>query len=509
MKKGFYTIGSLLILLIAAFVFVFAGAGFGQQDRSQNVTKMNAFGEEIVYGQNSAFIKAVDSFQRNNEKAISERKNALEQQLLSYGFSKNTKDEEEALSRMVSRQLEQEIYQTVLRQQIIDAASKKAVKDSGWVPSNTEILTALKSDPDFQDNTGKYNATLYNNKVDSEPDFVQEKRDFTNERLYAARYQMDILSARGSDAEAQFINSLNGKNNKRVFKMAKFSYADYPDSEKIAYGKENLEKFIRYDLSVLTFQSYDKASETLSKINNKEMTFEDAIKESENTYGNNGKYANKYNYLITKTLSSDADKNAVFNLKQGEISGVISTEGQYSIFRADSNPEKPDFTNKDLIKTIGNYINSEHFALVEEYFTKKAKAFADDAKDRGFNSACAKAGVKSVDLPAFPLNYMGTSFMETVDSSTDGMAGADGNENLLRTIFALQKNEVSAPVVNGRNILVFQYTKDGADPEKVPEKEAVLYNAARVDSSLIEQNILNSGSVAEDASNFIQSLFKD
>lgn len=505
MKKGFYTIGSLIILLIAAFVFVFAGAGFGQKNNNSNVIKMECFDEEIVYGQNSNFLKAVTNYLAVNEASIKNREKQLEQQLLSYGFTKNTDEEAKNIQQMVSRQLNSEIYQYVLANMIIDSAAKKATKDAGYVPSDTEILSMLKYDPAFQSDS-KFNATLYNNAIDSNPEMIQDKRNTISNELYSLTYWKDFETTVCSDAEIAFINSLNDKNSKRVFNMVSFNYSDYPESEKIAYGKANEDKFISYDYSILTFSDKNKAEETLNKISSKEISFEDAIKDSENIYGMNGKYANKYGYLIEKTISDETERNSVFSLKKGEISGIINTENKYSIFRADSDAKKPDYKAKTFIDAIGNYINAEQFSIIEEYFMNKAASFSEDAAKRGFAAACKKAGLKSTELPAFPLNYMKNRFTETVNESEAAMAGASSNENLLRSIFALKLNEVSKPIVNGRNVLVFQFVKNGKAPENVPEAQVIRNSISIIDKTNIQQQFFSKGNVENDANEFIEKL---
>ena len=50
-----------------------------------------------------------------------------------------------------------------------------------------------------------------------------------------------------SSKEFDFYNTMN-KNN-RGFNMATFDMTKYPNSEKVAYGKNNSEKFVKYDLS--------------------------------------------------------------------------------------------------------------------------------------------------------------------------------------------------------------------------------------------------------------------
>ena len=61
--------------------------------------------------------------------------------------------------------------------------------------------------------------------------------------------------------------------------MAAFSKMDYPIEEKINFGKKNAAKFNKYDLSVITVSDKSEADKVATRLNNSEITFEDAITE--------------------------------------------------------------------------------------------------------------------------------------------------------------------------------------------------------------------------------------
>ena len=72
--------------------------------------------------------------------------------------------------------------------------------------------------------------------------------------------------------------------------MAVFSTKDYPAEEKIKFGKENAAKFNSYDMSVITVDDKATATKVAKRIQNGEITFEDAITEySDKNFSNSFK----------------------------------------------------------------------------------------------------------------------------------------------------------------------------------------------------------------------------
>lgn len=480
MKKSAYTIGSLVILLIAAFIFVlvpiFSGGRTGK--RAPAFGKYD--GVEIRYEQGSDFANSVTQLADNYKNSG----NQLSSQDYYYLFS------------------------NAFNSTLTKIAFTKAVEKSGYIVPENAVNRAMM--PYFTDETGKYSQRVYRN---ADPQRVQDLREAFIETLVVNRYQEDLFGSyetlgkesiygtKTSEAEIKYLQDLN--NEERKFNMVSFDMNNYPDSEKATFGKENADKFKKYDFSVITVSEKATAETVSRRIANNEITFSDAISEySQKSYTNDsGKMNNKYSFQIEGTIKNKDDFSKIQNLKTDEISEPIQTTIGYSIFRADSDAEDADFSDEDTLKIIYNYINSNEASRIEDYFNAQAEKFIASSKNGNFDSASREFNLKKIEIPAFPLNYGNVGAALKLDTSLEGLSGAATNENFLKEAFSLSEGELSKPITNGRNILVLQFTgtensaEEPAAPEALQDEidsyDAVSAQTALLSSPKLENNFNN------------------
>ena len=266
MKRSVYTIGSLIILLIAAFIFVlvpiFAGGkvtnnlpAFGKYD-----------GTEIKYEQNSDFANYVARYAEYYKNQGIEINNSNQVYIFNYAFNTT----------------------------VTQLAYQKAVKKSGYTVPVTAVNRAVR--PYFFDETGKFSQKLYNVALKDRPDDIANLRADFKSTLTTQRYAEDsfggqtvlgkdvLYGLKNNSKEAAFLAEMD--NNQRTLNTVSFNMADYPDSEKAAYGKANPQKFIKYDFSVITVSDKGKAASLAKRIKGNEITFADAVGESQKSYSN-------------------------------------------------------------------------------------------------------------------------------------------------------------------------------------------------------------------------------
>lgn len=470
MKRSVYTVGSLVILLIAAFIFVLVPIFSGGTKRKGLPSLGKYEGTEIKYEEGSDFynyLARYSDYYKNNGIEIN---NSNMYYVFNYAFNST----------------------------VTSIAYTNEVKKSGYIVPETAINRAMM--PYFADETGKYSSKLY--KL-ADPDQVQRLRNAFEKDFVANRFAEDNFGAnsesigeaplyglKSSAAELAFLQNVN--KNQRGFNMAAFDMNNYPNTEKAAYGKNNAEKFVKYDLSVITVSDKTKAESISKKIASGETTFEDAVKNSsQKTYStDSGKLTSKFNYQLAKIIEDENSMNDVISLAKDSVSAPVKTTIGYSIFKCDEVAVQPDFTNEDTLRTVYNYITSNEFSHIENYFTETAAAFKSVAEKKSFDAACKQYNVKKVEVPAFPLNYGNVSIADKLNTSLDGLSGASTNQNFLKTAFSLEKNKVSEPVTLNKNILVLQYTTSKADAsEPVPVEalndELVSFNSQSAQSALL------------------------
>lgn len=484
-KNTAYTIGSLIILLICAFVFVilpvFTGGAGAQQGDTPVFGKYN--GKEIRYEAGSDFQDYVQQYGQMFQQYGQQMDSSTYYYIFNYAFDS-----------------------TVLKFAYTDYVNK-----SGYKVSDAAVKREMI--PYFSDANGKYSDKLYRQAPDSEKLSLQNQiaKSLVAQRYYDDNFGSQTQSFGGqalfgmkeSTSELDFLAAYGNK--KRGFKMAVFPLKDFPTEEKVKFGKANAAKFNLFDMSVITVEDKSTASKVAKRIANGEITFEDAVTEySEKNFSNTeGKLNNKYQYQIENILNDKADLAKISDLSTGSVSDVIQTTIGYSIFKADGNKTTPDFDDESTISSVSSYISNYEATVIEDYFSAKAKDFTTAAMNTSFDAACESLNINNVDVAPFPLNYGSVAISTSVDTSIEGLNGADTNENFLTTAFSLKMNEISSPIVMNNNIVVIQYTTE----ENASETEnAVLSELDNYDSDSSHQFIMNSDKLEN---NFATVYFKN
>ena len=210
-----------------------------------------------------------------------------------------------------------------------------------------------------------------------------------------------------------------------------------------------------------------------------------------------GKLSNNFQYQIENMIENTDDLSSIISVAQGSVSPVIQTKMGYSIFKNNGSVTAPDFDSEDMQRTVSNYISSYESTVIEDYYIAKANTFISAIKDSDFSSAATANGATVNEIEPFPLNYGNVDLLLKLDTSVDGLTGAESNENFLKKAFALKMNEISEPIVLNNNIVVLQYNKDGEIPEDTEVDIDTLLdydnnaaNSELMGSSKLENNFL-------------------
>lgn len=490
MKKGFYSIGSIVILLIAAMIFVIVPALSGTaQNTLPEYGKYN--GKPIKYAEGTEFHDMAVQMVQYME------------QYRGYDFNNEYAD---IYYNMAFNQAFRQIIGT---EALIDLTEK-----SGWVPSEKAIDRVMVGY--FTDESGEYSPAFYKN---TPSDTIRKYRTSIERQLISERAYIDYFGDESESAvklgglkssknEIEFLKEMGS--NLYSFNMAAFDMNTYPDSEKVAFGEKNPELFVKYDVSILTCDNEAKAKEAQKRISSNEITFTDAVTSYSNkTYGDssNGKIAASYKFQLENAFSNQDDLTTIASLAKGSLSQVIKTATGYSVFYVDGTPVQPDFTNGEVIKMVNSYLVSRNKGHIEDYFTSVAKDFATDAS-KNFDSACAKYNVSNVELPAMALNYNNTTMIGRVtQDANSAIANALTNQNFLKTAFALKANEVSSPVVlSGSNSVVVLRCAEITKPDVEMSDALFTKEINTADQSAINESIQTSKKIQDNSQAFMKAF---
>lgn len=485
MKKGvLYSAGSIIILIICLFSFVLPSA-LGNNTNPNKLPDFGKYdGKAIRYEQNSDFANFVTYYA---------------------DMYKNYGMQIDASSHYY-------IFSSAFNSAVIKEAYRSEVEKSGYKVPVKAVNRQLI--PYFLDENGKYSEKLYKQ---ADPAVVADTRASLESSLLANRFFDDVFGATGdifgttalyglkySDAELDFIKDYDLP--KRGFDMVAFAKADYPEAEKINYAKNNIAKFTKYDMSVITCADKSTAEKVVNRIANNEITFVDAVSEySDKNYSNTeGKLNNSYQYQLEMILSNKEDVAKLADLEVGKNSEVIQTTAGYSIFQANAKPVAADLESEEIKTVVSNYIKSYEATLVEDYFTAKATDFTSAAMNTSFEDACATMGVEKMVINPFPLNYASSSIASGIDYTLPGLSAAAENENFLKMAFSLKMNEISSPMVLDDFVVVIKYTNEVTTKDNEESSPTIFTELDTYDESACQNAILKSPKLEN---NFVDVYF--
>ncbi|MCR4953427.1 MAG: peptidyl-prolyl cis-trans isomerase [Treponema sp.] len=471
MKKGIlYTVGSVIILILCFVAFILPSS-LGRGTQSQ----MPVFG-------------------KYNKKQIRYDNKVLQNAVQYYGQMYQYYGME------ITPEIHYNIYKEAFNQAALATAYEDYAEKAGvQIPENA-VNRQLRTY--YQDENGKFSEKLYRQ---ADPSTVKNQRQDIEDSLMRSAFYNDNFGSKEdvfgkdafygtkvSDAEVTFLQNY-GKD-LRAFSLASFDKSNYPEEEKAKYAAANKAKFAKYDMSVITVEDEATANKVLARLNNKELTFTDAVTEySEKNYSNTeGKVNSSYQYQIENNLENKDDLAKLSALANGELSSVIKTRYGYSIFQKDGEIEQADLESDTIKRAVSSYITAYETTMIEDYFTAKAKELISIAKAGDFEKACTETGATFVEVPAFPLNYGNVSVTQTVDTSLAGLSSADKNENFLKTAFSLKENELSEPLVLNNTVAVLKLTAIETHEANEDDIPSINTDIEDYDSSSAESAILSS-----------------
>ena len=449
-KKSATKIGAVIILVISALVFLPFGASavFQSIFNKRTVNSFGSYdGKKIVYEPGSKFHNAVTNMAQMYE-------------------SRGIKLEDNSYRIMYD----------AFNQTMIDMAFTEAVKKSGYVVPESAVdrqLVYRFTDPA----TGQFSQKAYNQTSQAE---ITQLRSNIEASLTYSRFFNDLFGTDGdntfngkalyglktSDAEKQFIASM-GEDTK-AFEAVAFKLADFPQDAVAAYAKDNADKFVKFDLSVITLDSEDEAKGVLKQIEGNEITFDDAASERSQKYysSDEGKIAGSYRYQLENMVEDKDQVSQIEALQKDELSAVIKTEKGYSIFRCDGDKEEADFADDAVLEAVSSYVKSTEKSYVENYFLQQADNFVSQVAVSSFDEACENFQLEKESVAAFPVNFENSRLLPKAPQSGI-LSSLASDASAYQKAFSLKEGEVGSPFVLGNNVVVLHRVS----PESIAEEE--------------------------------------
>jgi len=394
---------------------------------------------------------------------------------------------------------------------VIHTAIINMMKKSGYTVSEKAVNKVVLQLPQFQDN-GRFSIILYNRMSDSARIALWHK---TQEDIAMNIFFSDYFGLLIPESEAKFIANMSSPS--RNFDFVSFNVDDYPDSEYLAYAKDNAKLFDSIQLSKITISSSEReAQKILASIKDGASTFEDAAKaQSKDNYADRGgDMGVKFCYEIDNEISKPEDREAIYSLGKGEMSGVISTNDGWAFFRAEDALVKADFNDYSVMDRVRSYVKSFERGRMEDWAVGQANEFISESKNSGYANAARYRNLVRKNIGPLPLNYGDVDLFTTLESFTDSglsaeeLKGLSQNENFWKKTFTTPINALCEPLVQGSNVFVFIPTEETiADESAIADIASTLktqYLQRTADQSL-QKYFLNYGKMTD---HFDDTYFK-
>ena len=329
-------------------------------------------------------------------------------------------------------------------------------RNSGVDLSSSAVDMAIAQSPEFQVD-GRFSADRFNSMSSIE---MLALRELLQQNRIAEQVYSDFSDRLNySDAEIDFI--LGMASPERRFQFVQFGFDSFPDSEVVAYGEENRQRFSRISISQITIDSSESDAESIrDQAVNRTVSFEDlARNQSKDEFSEDGGERGWVYYWDLEFDFEDVTLvEELFALGEGEISPVYHTGNRWRIYTVNEAPIDPDYTDAEAVNDVRNYLTTFERGLVEDYLRIEGDAFVQNAQTDGFLAAAVTVDQLPQLTEYFPVNYGNLSYFPTVTSSSNAVIAASGayREEFLQQLFALELGEISDPIVVYDYVFVFQ-----------------------------------------------------
>jgi hypothetical protein len=437
----------VLVIVIVAFVFVPALPEFGN----------GGTGDDYVFGY---YGSTPITYLPGNTDTYFGRNLAMFANI--YGFSPDSMYPQDLeTSQIVNMVWRETFYMTLTHEAILDE-----MKNAAYGAPAVQVDREMTKRPEFLEN-GRFSMTRYN-RVDRKTLFSMRKE--TEEEYTEQQYKNVYNGLLVSSGEKKLIGDMSSV--ERIFRMALFPRASYPDGEVAVYGASNPAPFRMVHLSKIVINSSEKeARQILDSILESKTSFEDAARTRSSdvlSKDQGGDLGVRMAYDIYSMVPDEDERTAVLSLKNGEYSEVVKDPEGWAFYRAEADPYNADLSQSDNLGKVRSYMAGQAGGVMEEWLIKRADEFISLSREAGFEQAVEETGIDVKRFGPVNLNYGNLQIFNTLEASDPVFAQAVSNENFWSTAFTIPVNTLSSPFTLGTDVVVLEAVEETvkADTDK-------------------------------------------
>lgn len=422
-------IGSFLILVIVVISFVVVPALSDLERGGTSSINLGTYGNEKI------------EFSFTEEGYFQQQMNRMNQM---YGAQAN------------NAFMQQLIAQQAYDQAVFYHASLDEFNENGLFVTEAELDKAVAERGPYQVN-GRFSRDLYS----STPQLRRlQIRESIKGQLAFEKYAQDMFrNQRRSDKAVEFM--LNMDSNRRNFNYVVFNYNNFPGEQVSKWASDKKDLFAKLSPARITVKTEEEANTVVEKFNAGEAFGElaaqfstDNFKDAEGVMGD----INAYELKEVLKLETTADLIA---LKEADAPKVFEVDGSFIIIKALKDSAEADLENAETIDTIKAYMVTYEKGIIEEYFLAEAEIFQSNVKD--METLAAEKGLEVKETGLFAINYGDEQLLEekiTKTSQDSIFQSVAKNEDFFKTLFTLEQDKVSEPLVLGDNVAVFKLIEE-------------------------------------------------
>lgn len=365
------------------------------------------------------------------------------------------------------------LYQAYYNAVLNLALTQKAEK-VGFYVSDEMVNRGIIESGYYNDENGLFDEALY------EATGVSERTGVYNsvrQQLPTTTVVGDISSVLSSKAEEDFVAAMASEG--RTFEYVAFDSSIYPDDLCIGYANSNPQPFTLITASVVSASTQEEAD----SIKADSALFDSTLAEQEGA-------ARTFCFYELEGLGEE-NANLLFSTAQGELAGPYLNGSSYEVYRIESSPSVPDFSDGEILAKVREYIGQNAPEVVSEWAAQAAQDFYTAAQE-DFDAALGQYGY-GVQSVSFTPAGNGASALLAGFQSTDAYgllySAASADEAYNRSLFTSADYSVLAPQAAGDAYIV---TRTGAMGEDSSQAGFVSTFYDYLSSSLAQSDLQNA-----------------
>lgn len=347
-----------------------------------------------------------------------------------------------------------QIWRAAFNNTVVHMDLRQRAEAAGLQITDSRVHEFLRTSGPYINEQGDFDREIYSSTPASRRQEIQRQ---VRGDLLQQQVTSDLFSSKIPAEEAHFVFSL-GLVEKR-FDYVAFHLEEYPDDLTAAYAQEQQDLFRQIDISRISLRDNRSEAEAVrNRITEGEITFDEAARTySIDIFAEDGGQAGwNYYYELRSDFQNEEELRELFSLSTGDISELVRTDIGYALYRVNTSPRQADLQDEDVLQAVRSYMTRSARGVIEDYFTEKAQAFSQQAREEGFTSLADEEGLTVHATGLFPLNYDGSMLLARLrDADPQGiLSAASSNSFVLTELFAKSPGEITKPLITGNHVVV-------------------------------------------------------